>query len=50
MFSDTKYTKWYFNIIENAKSKQHINYVEKHHNIPEWVILYDYEGELKFPV
>ena len=37
MFKDNKYTKWYFNIIENAKTKLRTKgevYYESHHIIP----------------
>lgn len=36
MFNETKYTKWYHNIINNAQLKSnHIGYHEKHHIIPK---------------
>lgn len=36
MFNKSKYTKWYFNIIENARiRKLRIGYYEKHHIIPK---------------
>ena len=35
MFLENKYTKWYFNIINNAKSRSEIGYLEQHHIIPE---------------
>jgi hypothetical protein len=44
MYLDNKYTRWYFNIISNAKSRNHITrkeailqlgYVEKHHILPQ---------------
>ena len=36
MFSETKYTKWYFNIVEKAKKRnQWDGYVEKHHILPK---------------
>lgn len=36
MFLNNKYTKWYFNIIDVAKSRNSINeYVERHHIIPK---------------
>lgn len=34
MFNNSKYTKWYNNIINNAKSRTLIGYKEKHHIIP----------------
>ena len=34
MFLDNKYTRWYFAIIESAKSKPYEGYIEKHHIIP----------------
>lgn len=34
MFKDNKYTKWYFQILENAKNLPRIGYVEEHHIIP----------------
>lgn len=36
MFIKNKYSKWYFNIVTSAKSRQSINhYTEKHHIIPK---------------
>ena len=35
MFKTSKYTKWYFNIIENAKFNNTIGYTENHHIIPK---------------
>lgn len=35
MYLHNKYTNWYFNIINNAKNRQIIGYVEKHHIIPK---------------
>lgn len=34
MFNDTKYTIWYWNIIEHAKTKSIIGYKEQHHILP----------------
>lgn len=34
MFKNNKYTKWYFQIIENSKQKRILDYSEKHHIIP----------------
>jgi hypothetical protein len=34
LFIVNKYSKWYFNIIENAKTKQYDTYHETHHIIP----------------
>ena len=34
MFIDNKYRKWYFNIIESAKSKTREGYLERHHIYP----------------
>lgn len=34
MFLNNKYTKWYFNIINAAKSRILVGYVERHHIIP----------------
>lgn len=34
IFLPNKYTKWYFNIIENAKNRPVVGYTEKHHIIP----------------
>mgnify|MGYP001410706916 CR=1 FL=1 len=34
-FIDNKYSKWYFNIIKNAKTSVRIGYTEKHHIIPK---------------
>lgn len=33
-FADNKYTKWYFNIVNDARSKEHVGYVEHHHIFP----------------
>lgn len=39
LFNNSKYTTWYYNIINNAKSQQRIktkeNYYEQHHIIPK---------------
>lgn len=35
MFNNTKYTKWYFSIIESAKTRHLSGYVERHHIIPK---------------
>lgn len=35
MFKDNKYTKWYFQIIENAKRTRPLTYKESHHIIPK---------------
>lgn len=35
MFLENKYSKWYFNIINNAKSRTPDGYTEKHHIIPK---------------
>lgn len=36
MFNNSKYTKWYFSIIENAKLKNnHTGYMERHHITPK---------------
>jgi hypothetical protein len=35
MFNQSKYTKWYFSIVENAKSKNYDEYTEIHHIIPK---------------
>ncbi len=36
MFNNSKYTKWYFSIIENAKLKNNqTDYMERHHIIPK---------------
>lgn len=36
MFNDSKYTRWYFNIIEGARSRQKPEgYIERHHVIPK---------------
>jgi hypothetical protein len=34
MFSDSKYTKWYYSIINNARGRQVVGYKERHHIIP----------------
>lgn len=34
MFLENKYTKWYYSIICNAKSRDLVGYVEKHHIVP----------------
>jgi len=34
MFNNSKYSKWYFNIIENAKNRKEIFEYEKHHIVP----------------
>lgn len=35
MFLNNKYTKWYYNIVNNAKSRSLTGYIEHHHIIPE---------------
>jgi cellobiose-specific phosphotransferase system component IIA len=35
IFIDNKYTRWYYNIVTNAKSRISIGYTEKHHIIPK---------------
>lgn len=35
IFIDNKYTRWYYNIINNAKFRTLIGYTEKHHIIPK---------------
>ena len=35
MFLENKYTKWYYAIIEIAKNRQPLGYVEKHHIVPK---------------
>lgn len=35
IFIDNKYTFWYFNIINNARSRETTGYIEKHHIIPK---------------
>jgi len=35
MFTLNKYTRWYYQIIDNAKLRQSIDYVESHHIIPK---------------
>jgi hypothetical protein len=35
MFNQSKYTKWYFSIVENAKNKTYDEYTEIHHIIPK---------------
>lgn len=37
MFYENKYTKWYFNIVENAKDRNNADYIEKHHVIPRCI-------------
>ena len=34
-YDHNKYSKWYFSIIENAKVRDSIGYVERHHIIPK---------------
>lgn len=34
MFNDSKYTTWYYQIIENSRKRHHVGYTEKHHIIP----------------
>lgn len=34
MYKDNKYTKWYFQIIENAKIRKSSEYTENHHILP----------------
>jgi hypothetical protein len=36
-FLSNKYSKWYFNIIDNAKNRSQLGYVEKHHIIPKCI-------------
>jgi len=45
-FADNKYTKWYANIIANAKSRHSIGYVEKHHIVPRSVGGSDLESNI----
>ncbi len=38
LFNDSKYTKWYYNIIQNAQNRNEIDknlYYEKHHIVPK---------------
>ena len=35
MFNESKYTKWYFSIINTAKNSTRLEYVERHHIIPK---------------
>jgi hypothetical protein len=35
IFIDNKYTRWYYNIVNNAKSRIPTGYTEKHHIIPK---------------
>jgi len=35
MFNNSKYTKWYFNIVDRASTRVHSGYTEKHHIIPK---------------
>ena len=35
IFIDNKYTRWYYNIVTNAKSRTPTGYIEKHHIIPK---------------
>jgi len=35
MFTDSKYKKWYFSIIENAKNRPVVGYTERHHILPK---------------
>jgi hypothetical protein len=35
IFINNKYTKAYFNIVENAKTKKYTGYTEKHHILPK---------------
>lgn len=35
MFLENKYTKWYFQLLENSKTKIYTGYIEKHHIIPK---------------
>ena len=35
MYLQNKYTKWYFNIVENAKNRTIDGYTEKHHVTPK---------------
>lgn len=35
IFIDNKYTRWYYNIVTNAKSRIPTGYTEKHHIIPK---------------
>lgn len=34
-FVDNKYTKWYYSIISNAKTRSTTGYIERHHIIPK---------------
>jgi len=34
MFKENKYTKWYFEIINNAKQTKKLGYTERHHIVP----------------
>ena len=34
IFINNKYTRWYYNIINNSKSTQVLGYTERHHVIP----------------
>jgi hypothetical protein len=35
MFKENKYTKWYYSIVSNARSRQLNSYTEQHHIIPK---------------
>ena len=35
IFINNKYTKWYFNIIDNARNNIYLDYTENHHIIPK---------------
>ena len=35
MFTDSKYTKWYFSIIDSARNRTNEGYIEVHHIIPK---------------
>ena len=35
MFNNTKYTKWYFSIVDTARTKSTSGYTEQHHIIPK---------------
>ena len=35
IFIDNKYTRWYYNIVNHAKTRTITGYTEKHHIIPK---------------
>lgn len=35
MFIENKYKKWYMNIVESAKNRSIVGYIEKHHIVPK---------------